>query len=209
MKLYSFPTSSASYRVRIALHLKKVAVETVTIRLPEDEQRQPAYRRINPHARIPALELDDGTVIGQSLAIIDYLELAHPEPPIFPSDPVERARALAVALTIAADIHPLNNTSVLKYLRDTSGQDQTARDAWYAHWIRAGFASVEQLIDAGHYFFERAPTIADICLVPQMFNARRYNVDISDFPKIVAVDAVATANPAFAKAHPGVQPKAV
>ncbi|MEX0852454.1 MAG: maleylacetoacetate isomerase [Bauldia sp.] len=206
MKLYSAPMSSSPYRVRIALHLKGVAFETVTVRLREQEQYEAAYRRINPQARVPSLELDDGTILTQSVAIIDYLELAHPEPPVFPSDPVARARALAVALAISSEIQPLNNTSVLNYLRDQLGQDQPARQAWYAHWIRTGLAAVERLIDGGHYCFGREPTIADICLVPQVFNARRYHVDISDFPKIVAVDAVATANPAFAKARPEVQP---
>jgi maleylacetoacetate isomerase len=208
MRLYSFPTSSSSYRVRITLHLKGVAFETVTVRLSEEEQHRATYRRINPQERVPSLELDDGTILTQSVAIIDYLELAHPEPPVFPSDPVERAKALAVALAISSEIQPLNSTSVLDYLRDQLGQDQPARDAWYAHWIRTGFAAVERLIDATLYCFGREPTIADICLVPQVFNARRYNVDISDFPKILAVDAVAAANPAFAKARPEVQPDA-
>ncbi len=208
MKLYSFPTSSASYRARIALNLKGLAFEIVTVSLPDKEQRRDRYRGINPQQRVPALELDDGTVITQSLAIIDYLDRAHPEPPLMPDDPVERARTLAVALAIACEIQPLNNTVVLDYLGEELGQDKAALDAWYAHWIRAGFAAVEQLIAAPAYCFDREPTIADICLVPQVFNARRYNVEIADFPKILAVDAVASAHPAFAKAHPSTQPGA-
>jgi len=206
MKLYSSPTSSSSYRVRIALHLKGLAFETVPVNLRAGEQHRDAYRRVNPQARVPALELDDGTVITQSLAIIDYLELAHPEPPLMPGDAIERARALAVALAIACDIQPLNNTGVLAHLSDSLGHDQTAIDAWYAHWVRTGFAAVETLIGAERYCFGAEPTIADICLVPQAFNARRFNVDISDFAKILAVDAVATAHPAFAAARPEVQP---
>jgi len=208
MKLYTFPTSSAAYRARIALNLKGLAYETVTVHLRDGEQFGERYRGINPQQRVPALELDDGTVLLQSVAIIEYLDLAHPEPPLIPDDPVERARVLAVALMVACDIHPLNNTSVLDYLRENVARDEAAVDAWYSHWVRTGFAAIEQLIEAPAYCFGAEPTIADICLVPQVFNARRYNVEIVDFPKILAVDAVATANPAFAGAHPSVQPGA-
>ena len=208
MKLYSFPTSSAAYRARIALNLKGVAFETVTIRLRDGEQFGERYRSVNPQQRVPALELDDGTVLLQSLAITEYLDRVRPEPPFLPDDPLERTRVLAVALMIACDIHPLNNTSVLAYLRGDLALDETQMSAWYAHWVRTGFAAIEQLIDAPAYCFGREPTVADICLVPQVFNARRYNVDIADFPKILAVDALATAHPAFAKAHPSVQPGA-
>jgi maleylacetoacetate isomerase len=208
MKLYSFPTSSAAYRARIALNLKGLAYETVTVHLRDGEQHGERYRGINPQQRVPALELDDGTVVPQSLAIIDYLDLAHPEPPLMPDDPVERARVLSVALMIACDIHPLNNTSTLDYLRGPLGQDTAAVDAWYAHWVRTGFAAIEQAIAAPAYCFGAEPTVADVCLVPQVANARRYNVEIADFPKILAIDAVATANPAFARAHPSAQPGA-
>ncbi len=208
MKLYSFPTSSASYRVRIALNLKGIAFETVTVSLTDREQRRDAYGSVNPQHRVPALVLDDGTILTQSVAIIEYLDLAHPEPPLIPDDPAERARVLAVALAIACEIQPLNNTSVLDYLGADLRHDKATIDRWYAHWIRAGFAAVEQLIEAPSYCFGPEPTIADICLVPQVFNARRYNVDIVDFPKIVAVDAVASANPAFVEAHPAAQPGA-
>jgi len=208
MKLYSFPTSSASYRVRIALHLKGVPFETVTVSLPEKAQRLPPYLRINPQNRVPALELDDGTILTQSLAIIDYLEQMHPEPAVYPSDPVLRARALAVALAIASEVQPVNNSSVTDYVRDTYGMDQAGLDKWMAHFMRAGLSAVEALIDAPHYAFGTTPSIADICIVPQIFNANRFTVDISDFPKLTAVADVANANPAFAQAHPSVQPGA-
>ncbi|MCR4282703.1 MAG: maleylacetoacetate isomerase [Bauldia sp.] len=208
MKLYSFPTSSASYRVRIVLHLKRVPFETATVSLPDKEQRQAAYLKINPQHRVPSLELDDGTILTQSLAIIDYLEQMHPEPPVYPSDPVTRARSLAVALIIASEIQPLNNSSVTEYVRDTYGMDQAGTDRWMADFMRAGFAAIEQLIDGSHYAFGLEPSIADVCLVPQVFNAHRYKVDISDFPKINAVTDVANAHPAFAKGHPSEQPGA-
>ena len=208
MRLYSFPTSSASYRVRIALHLKRIPFETVTVDLPNKEQREAAYRRVNPQHRVPSLELDDGSILTQSLAIIDYLEQIHPEPSVYPGDPVMRARALAVALIVASEIQPLNNSSVTEYVRDTYGMDQAGSDKWMAHFMRAGFTAIEQLIDGSLYAFGLEPTIADICLVPQVFNAYRYKVDISDFPKISAVADVANANPAFAKAHPSRQPGA-
>ncbi len=170
------------------------------------EQRQAPYLRINPQNRVPALELDDGSIITQSLAIIDYLEQMHPEPPVYPGEPVMRARSLAVAQVIASEIQPLNNTSVADILRERFGADDEAIAAWMSHFMRAGFAVVEQLIDASHFAFGLAPTIADICIVPQVFNAHRYKVDIHDFPKLNAVADVAGAHPAFAAAHPSRQP---
>jgi maleylacetoacetate isomerase len=207
MKLYSFPSSSASYRTRIALHMKGVPFETVTVRLDQKEQLQPAYRRINPQQRVPALVLDDGTILTQSLAIIDYLDQMHPEPPVFSSDPVERAKMLAVALAFAAEVQPLGNSGVIAYLDKALGLDEARREEWYAHWARAGFAAVEELIDPSPFCFGAQPSIADVCLVPQVFGARRHKIDLSAFPKIVAVDAAATALPAFAKAHPSAQPQ--
>jgi maleylacetoacetate isomerase len=207
MRLYSFATSSAAYRVRIALNLKQIAYETVSINITRGEQHGAEYRGLNPHGRVPALELDDGTVISQSLAIIDYLEQVYPQPPLYPADPVVRARALAVALTVATDIHPLNNMAPIGFLRDRLGVDQAARDQWYAHWVRDGLAAIEQMIDGDAYCFGPQPSVADICLIPQVFNARRYNVDIADLAKILAVDERARALPAFAAAHPDRQPK--
>ncbi len=209
MRLYTFPFSSASYRARIALHLKGIPYETATVNLPGGEHRGSGYTSRNPQGRVPALELDDGTVIGQSLAIIDYLEQVKPEPRLYPKDPIRRAKALSVALTVTADIHPLNNTMVVNYLRDEMGQDQAARDKWYAKWVRAGLSAIESLIDGNRYCFGDSATVADVCLIPQVFNAHRFKVDISDLTKVLAVDAVARANPAFQAAHPERQPAAV
>ena len=206
MRLFSFPTSSASFRVRIALNLKGVAHETVSVNIAKGEQTGEAYRRINPHGRVPALELDDGTIIGQSMAIIDYLENVYPEPRLFPAESVARARALAVAMTIAADIHPLNNLVVQAYVRDRWGRSPAEWQDWYAYWLRSGLAAVEDMIDGDRYCFGDRPTVADICLIPQVFNARRFNVDISDLRKIVAIDAFAGAVPAFVAARPDRQP---
>lgn len=207
MKLYSFPTSSASWRVRTVLHLKGIPFDTVTVNLPEKEQRRTAYLKVNPQNRVPALQLDDGTILTQSLAIIGYLEQTRPEPAVFPADPVVGAKAMAVAVAIASEIQPLNNSTVTDYVRETRGLDEAGLEAWMSHWIRTGFRAIEQLIDADHFCFGQSPSIADVCLVPQVFNAHRYKVDISDFPKVNAAADVANAHPAFAKAHPSVQPR--
>ena len=208
MKLYSFFRSSAAYRARITLNLKGIAYETAAISLTRGDQHSGDYREVNPQGRVPALELDDGAVITQSLAIIDYLEVTHPEPPVYPRDPVMRAKSLAVALTVAADIHGISSMLALGYLRDRLGQDEKATSAWFAHWYMDGFRAVEKLIEGGSYCFGDAPSVADICLAPQVFNARRFNLDLSAFPKIVATDAHLTTLPAFAKAHPSAQPDA-
>lgn len=208
MKLYAFPVSSASYRVRIALHLKGIPFETVTVSLPKKEQRAPEFAAINPQMRLPVLELDDGTRLTQSLAILDYLEQIRPTPSLYPADPVLRARVIAVAMAVAAEIQPLNTSSVGDYVRENYGQDAAARDRWITHFMRAGLTAIEQMIDGAHYCFGLRPTIADICLVPQVFNAHRDRVDISDLPKINAVCDVANAHPAFQRAHPSRQPGA-
>jgi maleylacetoacetate isomerase len=208
MKLYSFPTSSASWRVRTVLHLKGILFETATVNMPAKEQRGTAYLKINPQNRVPSLQLDDGTILTQSLAIIDYLEQIRPTPSVYPANPVMRAKAMAVAIAIASEIQPLNNSTVTDYVRETRGLDQAGLDAWMTHWIRSGFRAIEQLIPGDHFSFGQLPSIADVCLVPQVFNAHRFNVDISDFPKINAVADVAGAHPAFAKAHPNLQPAA-
>jgi len=208
VRLYSSPTSSASYRARIALHLKGIAFETVTVDIYKGDQHKPDYRGRYPLGRVPALELDDGTIIGQSLAIIDYLEQVRPIPRLYPADPVQRARALAIALTVAADIHPLNNTGVHGYLRDQMGLDQAARDKWYAHWVRAGLAAIEQMIDGKGLCIGSEPTVADVCLVPQVLNARKNKVDISDLRKVLSVDEKARQLPPFAAAAPERQPQA-
>jgi maleylpyruvate isomerase len=210
VKLYTYFRSSAAYRARIALNLKGLPFETLSIHLTKDGglQHAPEYRAVNPQKRVPALALDGGEVLLQSLAIIDYLDETHPEPPFLPSDPLARAHVRAVAQIIACDIHPLNNTGPLNYLRNVINADKAAVQAWYAHWITIGFEAVEELIRPGPYAFGSAVTVADICMVPQVANARRFKVPLDRFPKILAVDAAANALPAFDAARPERQPDA-
>jgi maleylacetoacetate isomerase len=200
--LYDYHRSSASYRVRIALNLKGAAYERVPVNLLESEQREDAYRARNPQGFVPMLEAD-GTRLTQSLAIIDWLEAGFPEPRLIPADPGDRAYVLALALTIAADIHPLNNLRVLKRLA-ALGLDQDARDDWYRQWVKEGFDALEPLAAprAGRFLFGDAVTLADVCLVPQMYNARRFEVDLSAYPTLVRADAEACAVDGFAAAHP-------
>ncbi len=209
MKLYSYFRSSAAYRARIALNLKGLAYETVSIHLTKGGGRQfaPEYRVINPQARVPALMVDGG-VLTQSLAIIEYLDETHPQPPLLPADPIARAHVRAIAQAIACDIHPLNNTSPLFYLKNTLKHDQETINAWYAHWIAVGFAALETLLRPGPYAYGDKVTLADVCLVPQVANARRFNVPLDKYPKIVAVDAACLKLPAFDKARPENQPDA-
>ena len=208
MKLYSFFRSSAAFRVRIALALKGLPYETAPIHLGRGEHRAEAFRGVNPQRRVPALVFDDGTVLIQSLAIIEYLEEVHPRPALLPADPVTRAKARAVADIIGSDVHPVNNSGVLKELRSRFKADEAQINAWIAHWIREGFAAVEALIAPGPFAFGSAVTIADICIVPQVYNAQRFKVSLDDFPKIAAVDAAARQLPAFAAAFPEAQPDA-
>jgi maleylpyruvate isomerase len=209
-KLYSYFRSSAAYRTRIALNLKGVAFETVSIHLTRNggEQHAPEFRAVNPQKRVPALALDNGELLLQSLAIIEYLDEIYPDPPLLPKDPIERAHVRALAQIIACDIHPLNNTGPLGYLRHTLKADQSAVREWYRHWIVSGFEAVEALIRPAPYAFGRDVTLADICIVPQVANARRFDVPLDRFPGIVAVDAAATKLPAFDAARPDRQPDA-
>lgn len=206
--LYDYFRSSACYRVRIALHYKGVAYEQRPIHLVRDggQQRSAAYKARNPQGLIPALELEDGTVIGQSLAILEYLEAVYPSPALIPADPVMAAKVRAVALGIACDIHPLNNLRVFDYLKGPLKASEDDVKAWHAHWsLKGGLEIVEQMIEGGDTCFGDAPTLADVMLIPQVFNARRFNVDISHLPKILRVDTACSALPAFAAAHPAQQ----
>jgi maleylpyruvate isomerase len=210
VKLYTYFRSSAAYRVRIALNLKKLSPDIAAIHLSAGggQHRTPAYRAVNPQMRVPSLALDDGRVLTQSLAIIEYLNEVYPQPPLLPADAVERAQVRAAAQLIACDIHPLNNTAVLNYLKGPLGHDQDTVNAWYAHWITANFDALETMIRPGPYAFGARVTLADICLVPQVFNARRFKVPLERFPKIIAVDAACARLPAFDLAQPDKQPDA-
>ena len=210
MKLYSFFRSSAAYRARIALNLKGLAYETVPVHLIKNggHNKRPEFRAVNPQMRVPALVTPSGDVLIQSLAIIEYLDETHPEPPLLPKDPIGRAKARALAQIIACDIHPLNNTGPLRYLKNEMHQEQSAIDAWYHHWILAGFAALETLVRPGPYACGTQVTIADIFLVPQVANARRLKVPLDSFPRIVGIDAACLALPAFDRARPENQPDA-
>jgi maleylacetoacetate isomerase len=210
MKLYTYFRSSAAYRLRIALNLKNLASEPVFIHLTKDggKQHSPEFRAVNPQRRVPALALDSGEVLTQSPAIIEYLDDIHPQPSFLPSDPIERARVRAFAALIACDIHPLNNLAPLQYLRRVLKQEQPAIDAWYHHWIIEGFSALETMVRPGPYCFAHNVTLADIYLVPQMYNARRLKVPLDAFPKLVAADAALATLPAFDKARPEQQPDA-
>ena len=210
MKLYTYFRSSAAYRVRIALNLKNIAYDMAPVHLVRDggEHRKPAYKAINPQMRLPSLALGDGTVLVQSPAILEYLDEVYPDPPLLPKDPVERAKVRAVAAIVGCDIHPLNNSGTLAYIKSAFGQDQTAVDRWYVHWITTGFEAIEQLIAPGPYALGDSVSLADVYLVPQLFNARRFKVPLEAFPKIAAADAACSDLKAFVDAAPPNQPDA-
>jgi maleylacetoacetate isomerase len=213
VKLYGYFRSSAAYRVRIALSLKGIAWEAVIVdlRAPVSAQHTPEFRALNPQQLIPVLQ-DGAHTLTQSLAIIEYLEETHPQPPLLPRSSAERAQVRALALAVACDIHPLNNLRVLNYLRGPLGHDDATVNAWYAHWIAQGLSSLEQearrLSGDGSHMFGSAVTLADVCLVPQMANARRFHCDTGPFPTLRAICAHLEALPAFARAAPEVQPDA-
>ena len=211
MRLYTFWRSSAAYRVRIALNFKGVRYESVSRLFSRDEHRAPEYLDLNPQGLIPALD-DDGFVIGQSLAIIEYLDETHREPPLLPGEPRARAVVRAMALGIACDIHPLNNLRVLNYLKGPLAQDAAGVERWYHHWIRDGFVALEELARRhsgdGRHLYGSAVTLADVCLVPQLYNARRFRCDLTPFPRLTAIGAALEALPAFAAARPEAQPDA-
>jgi maleylpyruvate isomerase len=213
MKLYSYFRSSASYRVRIALNLKNLPYDYAPIHLLRSggEQLTPEYRKLNPDALVPTL-VDGDAVLQQSLAIIEYLEETHPNPPLLPRTPLDRAYVRALAYQIACEIHPLNNLRVLKYLKHELKIDDEPKNVWYRHWIEVGFGTFEGRIAndsrTGKFCFGDTPTLADLCLVPQVFNAQRFNVDTQRYPTIQRIYDHAMQSEAFAKAAPGEQPDA-
>lgn len=213
MKLYTYFRSSAAYRVRIALNLKGLAYEAVPVHLLRGggEHLRDGYRSVNPAALIPALE-DDGATLTQSLAILEYLDETHAAVPLLPADAPGRARVRALALTVAADTHPLTNLRVLKYLTHTLGVSEEAKVEWYRHWLREGLATLEALLArdprTGEFCHGDTPTLADCCLEPQAFNAERFEVDLAPYPTVARIHARCAAHPAFSAAHPARQPDA-
>jgi maleylacetoacetate isomerase len=204
--LYDYWRSSAAYRVRIALNLKGIEYESRHIDLRQDAQKSADYRALNPQGLVPMLEID-GHRLTQSLAIINYLDLRYPNQPLLPASAAERAHVVSMAMTVACDIHPLNNLRVLKYLKNELGHSQEEIDAWYAHWISESLPGLEALAAprAGKFLFGDGPTGADVCLVPQLYNARRYNVPLDAYPTLLRAEKNANQLDAFAAAHPDKQ----
>ena len=217
MKLYSYWRSSAAYRVRIGLALKGLSAAYVPIHLVRNggEQHHEAYRAVNPQKLLPALEVpgpDGPQILTQSLAILDYLDDIAPDPPLLPGTPLDRARIRALALAVVSDIHPLNNVRVLKYLGKTYGVSDEARLAWMRHWMAEGFAAIERLLRddprTGRFCHGESPTLADCCLIPQAYNARRFGLALEAFPAICRIEQACLSHPAFKTAHPDNQPDA-
>jgi len=215
MKLYGYFLSSASYRVRIALNLKGLAYDTIPVDLLKNggQQHATSYRQLNPASLVPLL-IDDriGAPLLQSLAIIEYLEEAHPQPPLLPANAADRAYVRAIALAVACDIHPLNNLRVLRYLKREMGMDQEARDSWYRHWCEQGLAALETMLAAdprtGQFCCGNTPTLADCCLIPQIANAQRAHCDLSAMPTLLRIHQTCMALDSFSKAAPANQPNA-
>lgn len=213
MKLHGYWRSTAAWRVRIALNLKRLDWHSVPVHLVRGggEQHLPDFLRLNPQGLVPALELDGG-VLTQSLAIIEYLEETTPDPALLPSDPVARARVRSLALLVAADIHPLNNLRVLQFLRDSFGLDEEERMVWYRHWVGAGLRALEARLarepDTGRFCHGDAPGLADCCLVPQLYNARRYRCELDEFKTVLRIEAACLELGAFRAAAPEAQPDA-
>jgi maleylpyruvate isomerase len=206
MILYGYALSSASYRVRIALALKGLQVTSVPVNLRAGEQRLEKFLQVNIQGFVPALVMDDGAVLTQSVAIIEYLDEIHPDPPLLPAQALARARVRALAQAITCDVHPLNNLRVLRYLENELHHDKAARDTWYRHWVQVGFDALELWLArdgaTGRFCHGDAPTLADVCLVPQVYNARRFSVDLGPYPRIVEIDAACRDLSAFQKAAP-------
>ena len=212
MRLYDYFRSSAAYRVRIALALKGVRVDRAFVHLRKGMQRSEDYLAVNPQGLVPALQTDDGTVLTQSLAIIEWLEETFPSPPFLPADTSGRARVRSIALAIACDIHPVDNLRVLQYLTGTLGLSDAQRDGWYRYWIDVGFEALEKQLsrerDTGRFCHGNVPGLADICLVPQLANARRMKVDLSAYPTLTRIGAACAELPPFVAAAPENQPDA-
>jgi maleylacetoacetate isomerase len=205
MKLYNYFRSSASFRVRIAMELKGLSYEYLPVHLVKGEHRQEKYAGILANGLLPALEMDDGVVLDQSMAIIEYLDETHPAPPLLPGDALGRARVRSLAQLIACDIHPLNNLRVLKYLVRELKVEEEAKNAWYRHWVRDGLEAFERelaRLPASTYCYGDTPTLADCCLVPQVFNGQRFNVDFSGLDRTMAAFEACMRHPAFQEAQP-------
>ncbi|MDJ0949698.1 MAG: maleylacetoacetate isomerase [Alphaproteobacteria bacterium] len=211
MKLYGYFRSSAAFRVRIALALKGLDHESVYIHLAKGEQFAPDYAALNPEQQVPTL-VDDGHVLVQSPAILEYLEETHPEPALLPKDPVARARVRAIAMAVGCDMHPLNNLRVLKYITGEMGLSDAEMRTWYAHWIARGFTGIEAMLagspETGRFCHGDAPTFADIYLVPQVFNAQRFDCPLDAYPTLMRVHEACMALDAFDQAQPAKQPDA-
>lgn len=211
MRLYTYFRSSAAFRVRIALHLKGLGYEPRFVHLAKGEHRKPEFTQVNAQALLPTLELDDGTRLNQSLAIIEYLEEKHPQPPLLPKDPLGKARVRSISYLVASEIHPLNNLRVLQHLKRALGQSEDQVNAWYRHWIADGLAKLEAELArgaTGKFSHGDAPSMADCCLVPQIFNAKRYNCDLAPYPTTMRVFEQCMKLEAFDRAQPSKQPDA-
>jgi maleylacetoacetate isomerase len=210
VKLYTYFRSSAAFRVRIALNLKGLEYEPAFVHLAKGEHRKPDYAKINPQALVPTLELEDGTRLNQSLAIIEYLDETHPQKPLVPKDPLGRARVRSLSYLVASEIHPLNNLRVLQHLKRALRQSEEEVNAWYRHWIADGLAKLEEELNGktGKYCYGETPSMADCCLVPQIFNAKRYNCDLAPYPTTMRIFDACMKLEAFERAQPAKQPDA-